>query len=79
MTSRNQGLREAEKRDPGNEVANFPGMRLPWECHVQSQEINLTSLGRNCLSLMKEIGQFAKVWDLDALTHRFLLKAWCSS
>ena len=56
--------------------SNFPGMRLPWECHVQLQEINLTSLDRNCLSLMKEIGQFAKVWDLYALTHRFLLKGW---
>ena len=56
--------------------SNFPAMRLPCECHVQSQEINLTSLDRNCYSLMKEIGQFVNVWDLYAATHRSLLKAW---
>ena len=38
--------------------SNFPGMRLPWERHDQSQETYLTSLrhslDRNCLSFTKE-------------------------
>ena len=34
---------------------NFPGMRLPWKCHDQSQKTNFTaSLDRNCLSFTKE-------------------------
>ena len=41
--------------------SNFPGMRLLWECHDQSQETNnnnnidlTASLDQNCLSFTKE-------------------------
>ena len=49
MTSRNQGLpREAEKRDPGNEVEKYAEKenisKLRRHCHVMSQERGKTSL-----------------------------------
>ena len=49
---------------------NFTGMRLPWECHDQSQETNLISVrhwtGTACLSQKKrhaqlKIGQSVKM------------------
>ena len=41
--------------------SNFPGMRLPWECHGLSQESNLTSFDY----LFTAKGGFAtKLWPL---------------
>ena len=62
---------------------NFLGMRLPWECHDQSQEINLTSLrhwtGTAFLSQKKRYTKNLQncrdidlAWELHAPTHRLL-------
>ena len=61
--------------------SNFPGTRLPWECHDQLQVIDVTaSLDWNCLSFTNEkcglkIYQSVKMpWHRHAPTHRLLVQ-----
>ena len=63
---------------------NFPGTRLLWECHEQSQETNLTWL-HHCswIAFLSQKKQYTKnrsvckkcrdlVWELHFPTHRLL-------
>ena len=55
--------------------SHFPRMRLPWECHDQSQETswNQRATGPELPFYHKRKRDRGLVWELHALTHRLLL------